>query len=66
MLVLTCRPSEAVIIGGHVTVRVAGVRGRRVRLAFEAAPEIPIVRAELVARTRAVPRAASSEPRRVA
>jgi carbon storage regulator CsrA len=50
MLVLTRRLSEAVIIGGHVEVQVTGISGQRVRLAFKAAPEIPIVRAELLRR----------------
>jgi carbon storage regulator CsrA len=66
MLILTRRLSESVIIGGHVEVQVVGIRGSRVQLAFRAAPEIPIVRAELQGRPRRTFSARRTAPRRCA
>ncbi len=51
MLVLSRRPQEAVLIGtppNQIRVIVAGIRGDRVRLGFEAAHDVPIHREELV------------------
>jgi carbon storage regulator CsrA len=46
MLVLTRKPGERVVING-VTVTVVGVKGNRVRLAFEAPEQVCFLRGEL-------------------
>ena len=48
MLVLTRKPEEKIIIGDNIVVTVVKVTGDRVRLGFEAPPDINIVRSELV------------------
>ena len=47
MLVLTRRLGEKVVIGNGITVTVVEVHGNRVRLAFNAPDQVPILRAEL-------------------
>ena len=48
MLVLGRKMGEQIIIGGQVVVTVLEARGDRIRLGFEAPPEVPIHRAEVV------------------
>jgi carbon storage regulator len=55
MLVLSRKPGEQIVIGGHITVTVAEVRGNKVRLAIDAPGDIPILRAELLERLEADP-----------
>jgi carbon storage regulator len=47
MLVLSRKPGEKVVIGNGITVTVVGVKGNRVRLAFDAPDQVRILRAEL-------------------
>ncbi len=53
MLVVKRRPGERVIIGETVVV-VLDVHRGEVRLGIEAPPDVPIVRAELATRARAL------------
>lgn len=46
-LVLERRIGEAVKVNGNLSVKVLRVRGNRVRLAFEAPPDVRILRDEL-------------------
>ncbi len=48
MLVLSRKPGEKVVIGGNITLTVVEVRGNQVRLAFDAPPQVRILRGELV------------------
>jgi len=48
MLVLSRKRGEKIQIGGNITVTVVQVAGDRVRLAFDAPPEVPIHREELL------------------
>ena len=52
MLVLTRKPGESIVIAGSIKVTVVSVEGNRVRLGFEAPPEVPIDREEIHARIR--------------
>jgi carbon storage regulator len=47
MLVLSRKPGEKVVIGNSITLTVVEVRGKRVRLAFDAPDQVRILRAEL-------------------
>lgn len=47
MLVLTCKRGEAVYIGDDIKVTVLGVVDGQVRLGFEAAKKVTILRDEL-------------------
>lgn len=47
MLVLRRKSGEAVILNQVITVRVLGVEGDRVKLGFDAPPDVVIVREEL-------------------
>ena len=47
MLVLTRKKDEMIHIGDGIRVTVISVRGDRVRLGFEAPPEVRILRTEL-------------------
>jgi carbon storage regulator len=58
MLVLSRKVNESIIIAGNIRVTMSAIRGRQVRLAVEAPPDVHIVRAELV------PAPAAVEPRR--
>jgi carbon storage regulator CsrA len=49
MLVVSRKINESIIIGGNIRVTMAAIRGRQVRLAIEAPPEVHILRQELVA-----------------
>lgn len=46
MLVLTRKVGEEIVIDGAIRVKVIAVQGNRVRLGFQAPPEIAISRAE--------------------
>jgi carbon storage regulator len=48
MLVLTRRINETVLIGSHIRITAASIRGRHVRLAIEAPADVRILREELV------------------
>jgi carbon storage regulator CsrA len=63
MLVLTRRIGEVLQIGESVIVKVVAIDGRRVRLAIDAPPSVPIRRGELSCRTAdELPRPASGQP----
>lgn len=47
MLVLTRKIGEEIIIGGVIRVKVADIRGSRVRLAIEAPRELSVQRSEI-------------------
>ncbi len=49
MLVLTRKIGEEIIIGGVIRVKVADIRGSRVRLAIEAPREMSVQRQEIAA-----------------
>lgn len=51
MLVLTRRPREAIYIGPDIEVVILAVDGERVRVGIEAPPIIPILRAEIAAKS---------------
>jgi carbon storage regulator len=47
MLVLSRKPGDKVVLGNGITLTVVEVRGKRVRLAFDAPDQVRILRAEL-------------------
>lgn len=47
MLVLTRKKNETVMIGDDIRVVVVEIRGDKVRLGFEAPPEVPVHRQEV-------------------
>jgi carbon storage regulator len=49
MLVLSRRKNESIVIGDGIVIRIAEVRGNRVRLAIQAPPGVVILRSELLA-----------------
>lgn len=65
MLILSRKPSEAVLIGGNVVVRVLGVRGNVTRLGFEAPAGMNIVREELAPEVRVAPETAPDAAERI-
>lgn len=46
MLVLSRKPGEEIVIGDNIVVRVASIRGNRVRIAIEAPREMKVSRRE--------------------
>ncbi|MFO0808595.1 MAG: carbon storage regulator [Gemmataceae bacterium] len=48
MLVLSRKQNEEVVINGNITVRVVGIKGNQVRLAFSAPLDVEIYRSEIV------------------
>src|SRR5690242_3308471 len=48
MLVLSRKRGEKIVLGNGITLTVVEVRGKRVRLAFDAPDQVHILRAELV------------------
>jgi carbon storage regulator len=52
MLVLTRKIGEEIIIGGTIRVKVADIRGSRVRLAIEAPRELSVQRQEIAAQLK--------------
>lgn len=50
MLILTRRPGESIKIGDDITVTVREVKGREVRIAFEAPPHVKVWREEIYRR----------------
>ena len=50
MLVFTRKIGERVVIGHNVVVTVAEIQGNRVKLAFNAPPEVPVHREEVYRR----------------
>lgn len=57
MLVLSRQQEEVVLIGDNVRVKVVDIRGDKVRLGFEAPPEIKIHREEVYLKIKAQERA---------
>lgn len=47
MLVLSRKPGDKVVLGNGITLTVVEVRGKRVRLAFDAPFQVRILRAEI-------------------
>jgi carbon storage regulator len=47
MLVLSRKPGEKIVIGNGITATIIGIRGNRVRLAFDASEDVHILRAEV-------------------
>lgn len=47
MLVLSRKLNEAIRIGDNVTVTVVDIRGDKVRLGIDAAPDVPVHRSEV-------------------
>jgi carbon storage regulator len=47
MLVLSRKPTQSIVIDGHIIVTLMEIRGNRVQLGIEAPREIPVVRTEL-------------------
>jgi carbon storage regulator len=47
MLVLSRKVGESVVIGDRIVVQVLQVNGQRIRLGFEAPPEVTVLRGEL-------------------
>jgi carbon storage regulator len=47
MLVLSRKVGERVVIGDRIVVQVLQVSGQRIRLGFEAPPEVTVLRGEL-------------------
>ena len=58
-MVLTRKLNESIVVGGpegaqqHVTIKVVEIRGGKVRLGFDAAPEVRIQRSEVQIKTAA-------------
>lgn len=52
MLVLTRKPGQKIVIGDSIVVTVVQVQGDRIRIGFEAPPEVTILRAEVHQRRR--------------
>ncbi len=53
MLVLSRKTNESLVIAGDIRVKVIEIKGGSVRLGIEAPAEIPVHRAELLARIQA-------------
>ena len=51
-LILSRRVKETIVIAEKIVIRVVEIRGSRVKLLIEAAPDIPVVRGELVDENR--------------
>ncbi|MCA9041603.1 MAG: carbon storage regulator [Planctomycetaceae bacterium] len=47
MLVLTRKAEESIKIGSDIVIKIISVQGKRVRVAIDAPPSVPIQRAEL-------------------
>lgn len=47
MLVLSRKPTERILIGELITVKVLSVSGNKVRLGIDAPAEVPVLRGEL-------------------
>jgi carbon storage regulator CsrA len=60
MLVLSRKVNEQIVIGDHIRVTVVSIRGNQVRIGFEAPPDVPILREELLSSRE--PAEASDDP----
>lgn len=58
MLVLSRKLGERIVIGDQVTIVVLAISGQRIKLGFEAPPEVPIHRFEVHDRIAGVSAAA--------
>jgi carbon storage regulator len=47
MLILTRRPGESLVVDGHATVTVLGVKGRQVRIGITAPESVRVLRQEV-------------------
>lgn len=47
MLVLSRRVGEDLVINGNITIKIAEIRGDKVRLAIDAPKEVPVYRREV-------------------
>jgi carbon storage regulator len=56
MLVLSRKIDETIVIGGAIRVTLIAIRGRQVRLAIEAPPEVQVLREELIRHAAERPR----------
>ena len=63
MLVLSRKLNEEIRIGENILVRVLGIKGNQVRLGIVAAPEVLVLREEIMKTTTAVPRQHCGEER---
>ena len=64
MLVLSRREGETICIGDNIEVKVIAVRGKRVKLAFEAPRDVTIRRAELLVAAMALSQSQNRPKRR--
>ncbi len=55
MLVLTRKQGERILIGDDIVLKVVGIDGNRVRLAFDAPSTVRILRGELMPSAAALP-----------
>jgi carbon storage regulator len=52
LLVLTRRVGEKLIIDGHITITLAGIRGNQIRIGIEAPKEVTVYREEIYQRIK--------------
>lgn len=60
MLILTRRPSECIMIGGDIAVRVLSITGVQVKIGIDAPRELPVDREEIFLKKRADQRRGAS------
>jgi carbon storage regulator len=53
MFIVTRRLNQGLVIGQNLKIRIVGVRGKEVRIGIEAPRNVPVHRAEVVARIAA-------------
>lgn len=59
MHIFTRQIGQSLAIGGSISVTVVAIRGAQVRLGIHAAPDVPILREEIVAKYAAKARGSS-------
>jgi carbon storage regulator len=52
VLILTRRPTQALVIGSDITVTVLEIRGSQIRIGIEAPREVSVLREELVEKAK--------------
>ena len=65
MLVLSRKQNEGLVIGDGIIVNVVEIRGDKVRLAIEAAPQVPVHRGEVLEAFRRIESASSQQTERM-